>query len=74
MIYAVTGIQLLYGVTELPKPRGYGITDYYKHYRTLSDQLIDEDNICKSQGIVDSILLYTSKHNGLLIKCKDNIK
>lgn len=74
MIYAVTGVQLLYGVTELPKPRGYGITDYYKRYRTLSDQLIDEDNICKAQDIVDSILLYTSKHNGLLIKCKDTIK
>ncbi len=74
MIYAVTGVQLLYGVTELPKPRGYGITSYYKHYRALPDQLIDEDNICKSQDIVDSILLYTSKHNGLLIKCKDTIK
>ena len=74
MIYAVTGVQLLYGVTELPKPRGYGVTSYYKHYRALPDQLIDESNICKSQNIADSILLYTSKYNGLLIKCKDSIK
>lgn len=72
MIYAVTGTQLLYGVTEIP--RGFGFSSYYRPYTVLSDQLIDDDDICKSQNIVDSILLYTNKHDGLLIKCNDNIK
>lgn len=72
LIYAVTGTQLLYGVTEIP--RGFGFSSYYKPYTVLSDQLVDEDDICKSQNIVDYILLYTNKHNGLLIKCKDTIK
>lgn len=67
LVYAVTGTQLIYGVTEIP--RGYGFTPYYEPHTALSNKFIGENNICENQSIASTLILFSTAQNGLMIEC-----
>ncbi len=67
LVYAATGTQLIYGVTEIP--RGYGFTPYYEPHTALSDQFIGVNNICEHQSVANTLILFSTSHNGALVKC-----
>lgn len=68
LVYATTGVQLLYGVTEIP--RGYGYTEYYKPFTARSDQFVNDNDLCVTQDVVNVVILYSSTAEGELIDCR----
>ena len=67
LVYAVTGTQLVNGVIEIPG--GYGFAPFYANHTALSDQFIAENNICERQSIANTLILFSTAHNGSLIEC-----
>lgn len=57
LIYATTGVQLIRGVTEIP--RGYGFRDKYKNYLALHEKNITPQSICELEGI-KAVLVYSN--------------
>ena len=57
LIYATTGVQLVRGVTGIP--RGYGFRGNYKNYLALHEKNITSQSICELEGI-KAVLVYSN--------------
>ena len=68
LAYAITGTQLLYGVTGMPS--GYGYTAHYKPFTAVSDQFLSDHDICEGQNIANAVILHTSKDIATIADCR----